>query len=70
MYMRVALCKLAHNSWRSGCSLRFVIHDNTLTNKQLTFNSVFITAHLSINQPTIIFDFNSSRMAGGEKHFL
>lgn len=70
MYMRVALCKLAHNSWRSGCSLRFVIHDNTLTNKELTFKGVFTTAYLPINLPTIIFDFNSSRMAGGGKSSL
>lgn len=70
MYMRVALCKLAHNSWRNGCLLRLIIHSNTVTNKQLSFNGVFITAYLPINLPTIIFDFNFSRMAGGEKNSL
>ena len=70
MYMRVALYKLAHNSWRNGCLLRLTLHDNTLANNQLALNRVFVTAHLSINQPTINFDFNSSRMAGGEKRVL
>ena len=70
MHMQVALCKLAHNSWRNGCLLRLIIHSNTFINKQLSFNGVFITANLPINQPTIIFDFNSSRMAGGENSSL
>ena len=70
MYMRVALYKLAHNNWQNGCLPRLIIHANTLTNKQLSFNSIFITVHLPINLPTIIFDFNSSRMAGGETHVL
>gem|GEM_PF-4047620 len=32
MYMQVALCKLAHNSWRSGYFLRLTLHPKVFIN--------------------------------------